>query len=105
MTELVEQQVVVMQHRENENVRKSGQGEAQRWKCKRLKPNGGQAYNRSSDRPATVCKVKVKCTFVQALRLCTGRTTHRGSRGIALLFLDHGPRGGLRGQRHAPAAL
>jgi len=25
---------------------------------------------------------KVKCTVVQALRLCTGRTAHRGSRGI-----------------------
>ena len=34
--------------------------------------------------------VKVKCTLVQALRLCTGRTAHRGSRGIALHFLDHG---------------
>ena len=34
-------------------------------------------------------KVKVKCTLVHALRLCTGRTAHRGSRGIALLFLDH----------------
>ena len=32
---------------------------------------------------------KVKCTVVQALRLCTGRTAHRGSRGTALLFLDH----------------
>jgi len=32
---------------------------------------------------------KVKCTLVQALRLCTGRTAHRGSRGIALLFHDH----------------
>jgi hypothetical protein len=31
---------------------------------------------------------KVKCTLVQALRLCTGRTAHRGSRGIALLFHD-----------------
>jgi hypothetical protein len=31
------------------------------------------------------CKIKVKCTLVQALRLCTGRTAHRGSRGIALL--------------------
>jgi hypothetical protein len=31
--------------------------------------------------------VKVKCTLVQALRLCTGRTAHRGSRGIALPFL------------------
>jgi len=37
-------------------------------------------------------KVKVKCTLVQALRLCTGRTGHRGSRGIALLFLDYGTR-------------
>jgi len=26
--------------------------------------------------------------LVQALRLCTGRTAHRGSRGIALLFHD-----------------
>ena len=36
--------------------------------------------------------VKVKCTLVQALRLCTGRTAHKGSRGIALLFHDHGAR-------------
>ena len=34
------------------------------------------------------------CTLVQALRLCTGRTDHRGSRGIALLFHDHGTRRG-----------
>ena len=33
---------------------------------------------------------KVKCTLVQALRLCTGRTADRGSRGIALPFHDHG---------------
>ena len=39
-------------------------------------------------------KVKVKCTLVQARRLCTGRTAHRGSRGIALLFHDHGTRRG-----------
>ena len=39
-------------------------------------------------------KVKIKCTVVQALRLCTGRTAHRGSRGIALLLLDHGTRRG-----------
>jgi hypothetical protein len=37
-------------------------------------------------------KSKVKVTLVQALRLCTGRTAHRGSRGIALLFHDHGSR-------------
>ena len=32
--------------------------------------------------------VKVKCTLLQALRLCTGRTAHRGSRDIALHFHD-----------------
>jgi len=37
-------------------------------------------------------KVKVKCTLLQALRLCTVRTAHRGSRGIAQIFLDHGTR-------------
>jgi len=41
---------------------------------------------------------KVKCTLIQALRLCTGRTAHRGSRGIALLFLDHGT---SRGEKSA----
>jgi hypothetical protein len=35
-----------------------------------------------------VIKIKVKVTLVQALRLCTGRTAHRGSRSIALLFHD-----------------
>jgi len=39
-------------------------------------------------------KVKVKCTLVRALRFCTGRAAHRGSRDIALLFLDHGTRRG-----------
>ena len=38
---------------------------------------------------------KVKCILVQVLRLCTGRTAHRGSRGVALLFYDHGTRRGL----------
>ena len=37
---------------------------------------------------------KVKCTLAQVLRLCTGRTAHWGSRGIALFFLDHGTRRG-----------
>jgi len=32
--------------------------------------------------------------FVQALRLCAGRTAHRGSKDIALLFLDHDTRRG-----------
>ena len=39
-------------------------------------------------------KVKVSGTLVQALRLCTGRTAHRGNRGVALLFLGHGTRRG-----------
>ena len=39
-------------------------------------------------------KLKVKCTLVQALRFCTGRTAHRGSTGIALPFLNHGTRRG-----------
>ena len=37
-------------------------------------------------------EVKVKCTLVQALRLCTGRTARRGNRGIAQPFHDHGTR-------------
>ena len=39
-------------------------------------------------------KKKVKCTLVQALRLCTGRTADRGSRDIALLFQDNCTRRG-----------
>ena len=35
-------------------------------------------------------EVKVKCTLVQALRLCTGRPAYRGSRGIALLYRHWG---------------
>jgi len=53
---------------------------------------------------AEVGKGKVKCAFVQALRLCTGRTAHRGSRGIALLFLDHCTRRG-RGVSVTPRPL
>ena len=37
---------------------------------------------------------KVKFTLVQGLRLCTGRTAYRGSRGIAPPFHDHGTRSG-----------
>ena len=42
---------------------------------------------------------RVKCTLVQGLRLCTGRTAHTGSKGIALPFLDYGIR---RGEGSAP---
>jgi hypothetical protein len=49
--------------------------------------------------------IKVKVTLVQALRLCTDRTAHRGSRRIALLFHDQRHQKVMRGHRHAPAAL
>jgi hypothetical protein len=35
-------------------------------------------------------KGMVRCTLVQVLGLCTYRTARKGSRGLALLFLDHG---------------
>ena len=42
----------------------------------------------------TFYKIKVKVTLVPALRLCTGRTAHRESRGIALPFLTTALEGG-----------
>jgi len=42
-------------------------------------------FNNLLQKIVSFMKVKVKVTLVQALRLCTGRTAHRGSRGIALL--------------------
>jgi len=39
-------------------------------------------------------KKKGKCTLVQTLRLCTGRTAYRESRGIVLLFHNHDTRRG-----------
>ena len=48
----------------------------------------------SFPQPFQINACKVKCTPVQALRLRTGRTAHRASRGIALTFLDHGTRRG-----------
>ena len=38
--------------------------------------------------------VNVKCTPVQAVRFCTGHMAYRGSRGMALPFLDQGTRRG-----------
>jgi len=62
-----------------------------------LTANGDEHATNCSLQSDTICakyikpkvqKVKVKVTLVQALRLCTDRTAHRGSRGIALLFHD-----------------
>jgi len=47
-------------------------------------------------------KIKVKCTLVQALRLCTCR---RRSRGIALLFLDYDTRRGEGSASHPGLSL
>jgi hypothetical protein len=55
---------------------------------------GGSLRSRELMNVAIWGKVKVKVTLVQALRLCTGRTAYRGSRGIAVLFHDHGTRRG-----------
>ena len=56
---------------------------------------GGNKTNlKKNFQKAATWRVKVKCTLVQAMRLCTGRTVHRGSRGIALPFLNHGTRRG-----------
>ena len=62
-------------------------------------------YSYTAEVKSYAGKVKVKCTLVQALRLCTGRTAHRVSRGIALLIHDQRHQKGVRGQRHVPAAL
>jgi hypothetical protein len=48
---------------------------------------------------------KLKCTLVEALKLCTGRTAHRESRVIALLFHNQRDYRGVRSKRHAPAAI
>jgi len=48
---------------------------------------------------------RVKCTLVQALRLCTGCMDHRGSRVIALLFLDHGTGRGEESASHPGRSL
>jgi hypothetical protein len=50
-------------------------------------------------------KVKVKVTLVHALRVCTGRTAHRGSRSKALHFLDYGTRRGEGSASHPGRSL
>jgi hypothetical protein len=49
ITKLCRQKAEVIQNHDNENVRNIGQGEARRRKYTRLKLDGGQAYDRSSD--------------------------------------------------------
>jgi len=47
-------------------------------------------WERSSYPVVIPAKIKGKVHFCKSLRLCTVRTAHWGSRGIALLFYDHG---------------
>jgi hypothetical protein len=50
-------------------------------------------------------KVKVKCTLVQAMRLCTGHMAQRGSRGIALPFFTTALKGGEGSASHPSHSL
>jgi hypothetical protein len=54
ITKLGRQHAEVIQNHENEHVHSIGQGEARHRKYKRLKLDGGQAYDRSSDFAAVV---------------------------------------------------
>ena len=55
--------------------------------------------------PLMLYVTAITCALVHALRLCTGRTAHRGIRGIALLFLDHGTRRSERSALHPGRSL
>jgi len=48
------------------------------------------SLKKTSNTKGEKVKVKVKSILVPALRLCTGRTVHRGSRGIAILYRHWG---------------
>ena len=63
--------------------------------------NAGQSQSLKIDNSSFERVVKVKGTLVQAVRCCTA---HMGSRGIALLFLDHSARRG-RGVSATPWPL
>ena len=65
-----------------------------RHRLRNFRHNFLQSVANSQVRRVDTLRKRVKCTLVQALRLCTGRTAHRGSRGMALPFHDHGPRSG-----------
>jgi len=76
--------------------KKLGKGKNRKVKNRNLKKEAKERDNKKLKKTqyGRKVKTKVKCTLVQTLRLCTGRTAHRGSRGVTLLFLDHGTRRG-----------
>jgi hypothetical protein len=53
---------------------------------------------------AAVCKVNLKCTLLQALRICTGCTARRGVQ-VYLYSSMTAALEGVSGQQHAPTAL
>jgi hypothetical protein len=67
-------------------------GQNGRISLRRLKPIVGCNASKRRRIIKYIKVKKVKVTLVQAPRLSTGRTAHRGSRGIAVLFHDHGTR-------------
>ena len=71
---------------------------------KQIRLVGSRCYMQSCKRDESIVK-KEKCSIVQALRLCTGRAAHRGSRGKALLFLDHSTRRGERSASRSDRSL
>jgi hypothetical protein len=54
ITKLCRRHAEVIQIHENANACNIGQGESRHKECKKLKLGGGQAYDRSSDKPAVV---------------------------------------------------
>ena len=62
-----------------------------------LQVSATRGHHRALHKPKNEGKlkvIKVKVTLVQAQRLCTGHTAHRGTTGLAVLFLDRGTKRG-----------
>ena len=83
---------VCAMHQYRSHVEKSGLSRQTQWHC--LQSRNPWTVDKEVVNCFIVKVVEVKCTLVQALRLCTGRTAHRRIRGIALFFLDHDTRRG-----------
>jgi len=56
--------------------------------CLRVEQMSRHSGPYTDDEGGRFIRKMVECTLVQLLRLCTGRTAHRGSKGIALFIHD-----------------
>ena len=65
-----------------------------RYEIKALRSVSKAIFGKFVQSAKIILQRKAKCSLVQALRLCTGRTAHRGRKSIALPFLVHGTRRG-----------